>query len=63
LHTVRHRFNIYSSSCVDLALWCANWVPPTRYTLRRNTASNVFFFFDLMKGFMQQARYYNYIRV
>jgi len=45
LQTVHHRFNIYASSCVALALWRGNgqWAPQTRYTLRRNTAS-------IMKG-------------
>jgi len=42
LQTVRHRFNIYASCCVALALWCADgyWAPQSRYTLRRNTARN-----------------------
>jgi len=48
LQTVRHRFNIYASSCVALALCCLGamtrrWALPTRYTLRRNTES-------IMKG-------------
>jgi len=36
LQTVCHRFNIYAGSCVALVLWLG---PPTRYTLRCNTAS------------------------
>jgi len=42
LQTIRHRLNIYASSCVALALcrW-DRWGPQTRYTLRRNTASIV----------------------
>jgi len=42
LQTVRHRFNIYASSCVALA-HDAEISTATRYTLRRNTAS-------IMKG-------------
>jgi len=45
LQTVRHRFNICSSSCVALALQRGDghWATRTRYMLRRNTAS-------IMKG-------------
>jgi len=51
LQTVRHRFNIYASNSVALALCWApqtrytlrGWAPQTRYTLRRNTVS-------IMKG-------------
>jgi len=38
LQTVRHRFNIYASSCVAL-VW--RWASRTRYTPRHNTASIV----------------------
>jgi len=36
LQTVCHRFNIYTSSCVALALWRGTG---HRYTLRRKSAS------------------------
>jgi len=41
LQTARHCFNIYAGSCVALAVgtMTRRWVLPTRYTLRRNTAS------------------------
>jgi len=38
LQTVRHRFNIYARSCVAFGATTRRWAPPTRYTLRRNTA-------------------------
>jgi len=40
LQTVRHRFNIYASSCIAVA---QIWAPPTLYTIRRNMMS-------IMKG-------------
>jgi len=43
LQTVRHRFKIYASSCVAFGATTRRWAPPTRYTLRHNTAS-------IMKG-------------
>jgi len=43
LQTVRHRFNIYTGSCVAFGAMTRRWAPPTHYTLRRNTAS-------IMKG-------------
>jgi len=33
LQTVRHRFNIYASSC--LSAMTRSWAPQTRYTPRR----------------------------
>jgi len=41
LQTVCHRFNIYAAgSCVAfIGVMTRRWAPPTRYTLRRNTAS------------------------
>jgi len=40
LQTVRHCFNIYTSSCVALALYMTqSWAPQTRYTFQRNTVS------------------------
>jgi len=45
LQTVRHRFKICTSSFLlcCLGAMLQRWVPPTRYTLRRNTTS-------IMKG-------------
>jgi len=43
-------FEPFASSCVALALW-RRWAPPTRYTLRRNTAS-------LLKGLVGSS-YFN----